>query len=133
MNMSEFVEMALKAILLPLLPLVTLYITRWIQAKIDLLTANTSANDKEFLNKYVELAESVMLKSVVFVNQTYVEALKKQGAFTAENQIEAFNLAKERVLSILTEETIEALTMMYGDYMQFIDTTIEELVNYQKG
>ena len=69
---------------------------------------------------------------VLATNQTYVEALKKEGSFTAEAQKEAFALTYDAVMSILTEEAKVYLANLYGDVTAYITAKIEAEVNKSK-
>ena len=132
MTKMELIEVLLKAVLIPVIPVITLYVSLLVKRKADLITAELEKSDKEYLHKYVDLAEDAILKGIVAVNQTYVELLKNGGAFTKENQVEAFSRAKDMVNNILTEDVKLALDLLYGDYNTYINITIEEMVNYAK-
>lgn len=88
--------------------------------------------NNETVSKYIDMANDAVASAVLFVSQTYVETLKKAGGFTKEKQIEAFNMAKERVLEILSETTISALNEVYGDLDKWLQAKIEEVVNINK-
>ena len=59
-------------------------------------------------------------------------ALKKDNAFTAEAQKEAFNLTYNAVMAILTDEAKEYLAEIYGDVAAYITNKIEAEVNISK-
>lgn len=82
--------------------------------------------NNEQLNKYMDMAADAVAQSVTYVAQTFVDTLKEQGAFTKEKQIEAFNLAKEKILEILGETVVNALNEAYGDFDTWITTKIEQ-------
>ena len=69
---------------------------------------------------------------VIATNQTYVEALKKENAFTTEAQKEAFKLTYDAVMSVLTDDAKTYLTSIYGDLTAYITTKIEAEVNLSK-
>jgi hypothetical protein len=54
--------------------------------------------DNEVLAKYIGMLTNTVTDCVIATNQTYVEALKKQGAFDAEAQKVAFDLTYKAVL-----------------------------------
>lgn len=83
--------------------------------------------DNETASKYIQMANEAVASSVVYVTQVFVETLKSQGAFTKEKQIEAFNMAKTRVIEILGETTIAALNEIYGDLDAWLNTQIERV------
>ena len=84
------------------------------------------------LDKYIDYAADIIKKSVIAVNQTFVEKLKEQNAFTSEKQKEAFELAKKKILSMLNEDAKKVLASIYGDLNTFIDSQIEATVNNLK-
>ena len=69
---------------------------------------------------------------VIATNQTYVEALKKAGAFDMEAQKTAFNMTKNAVLAILSDEAKRYLTNAVGDLNEYITQQIEAAVNVNK-
>jgi molecular chaperone GrpE (heat shock protein) len=81
--------------------------------------------DHEIAIKYIDMAYCATTKAVLATSQTFVEALKKEGAFTKEKQIEAFNMAKDMVLNILGETAITALNEIYGDFDTWLNAMIE--------
>ena len=82
-----------------------------------------------FFDKYVDYAADIIKKSVIAVNQTFVDKLKEQNAFTSEKQKEAFELAKKKILSMLNEDAKKVLASIYGDLNTFLDSQIEATVN----
>lgn len=115
--------------LIPLLGVLTAYIVKFIKAK------NTEIQDKiesDNIDKYVNMVAETIASCVIATNQTYVEALKKQNAFTAEAQKEAFQMTYDAVMAILTEEAKYYLAQIYGDVSAYITTKIEAEVNMSK-
>lgn len=66
--------------------------------------------------------------SVIYVNQTFVDQLKKDGKFDKENQKEAFSKALERVKINLTEESRKLLEEVYGDVDAWLTTQVEAII-----
>jgi hypothetical protein len=115
--------------LFPLLAILTSYLVKFIKMKSEDLKAKTK-NEK--INKYIDLLSNTISTCVIATNQTYVEALKKNNAFTKEAQQEAFELTYSAVLSVLNEEAKFYLTEIYGDLYSYIGTRIEAEVNKSK-
>ena len=69
---------------------------------------------------------------VIATNQTYVEALKKENAFTPEAQKIAFHKTYEAVMCILSDDAKEFLNELYGDAAAYLEARIEAEVNLQK-
>ena len=69
---------------------------------------------------------------VIATTQTYVDSLKKQGAFDAEAQKAAFKMTYEAVIKLLTDEATEYLNAAVGDLNLYITQKIEAEVNLNK-
>lgn len=129
MEVMNLLYQILDMCLFPLLAILTSYLVKFIQMKSEDLKAKTK-NEK--INKYIDLLSNTISTCVVATNQTYVEALKKNNAFTKEAQQEAFELTYSAVLSVLNEEAKFYLTEIYGDLYSYIGTRIEAEVNMSK-
>ena len=119
----------LEVCIIPLLGILTTYVVKYIRVKSKEITAKTE-NDKA--DKYIDMLAETISACVIATNQTYVEALKKQNAFTKEAQAEAFNMTYEAIMLILTEDAVDYLTQVYGDLSAYIGTQIEAAVNQNK-
>ena len=69
---------------------------------------------------------------VIATTQTYVDSLKKQGAFDVEAQKVAFTMTYESVVKLLTDEAAEYLSAAIGDLRLYITQKIEAEVNLNK-
>ena len=74
------------------------------------------------------MLQDTVTDCVLTTTQTYVEALKNKNAFDKEAQINAFNMTKQAVLAILTEDAKEYLTNALGDFDKYLETLIESQV-----
>lgn len=115
--------------IVPLLGILTAYIVSYIRAKINELT-EISQNDT--LDKYLKMLAETVSKCVIATNQTYVEALKKQGKFDAEAQKKAFTMTLNAVMNIMGKEAILYLNEACGDLSVYISNLIEAEVKAQK-
>ena len=88
--------------------------------------------DNELVTKYTDMLEQVIQQCVAATNQTFVEALKKQGAFDELAQKEAFAKTYNNVMSILNEECYDFLFMITADVEAYIVSKIEAEVNFAK-
>jgi hypothetical protein len=88
--------------------------------------------DDATLKKYMDMLTQTISDCVIATNQTYVESLKQQGKFDLEAQKEAFNLTKDAVLAILSEEAQTYLSTAVGDLNAYITKKIEAEVNLNK-
>lgn len=80
------------------------------------------------LNGYICDAINVVYSAVECTNQTFVDELKKEGKFTKEMQIEAFNRSKEMVLNLLSEAAKQAIIKSCGDLEAWVQIQIESAV-----
>jgi hypothetical protein len=119
----------LEVCIIPLLGILTAYVVKFINIK-SVEIQNKVENDNA--DKYIGMVADTVSACVIATNQTYVEALKKQNAFTAEAQKEAFNLTYNAVMAILTEEAKAYLAEIYGDVAAYITNKIEAEVNISK-
>lgn len=84
------------------------------------------------LARIISRVENIVSKTVILVNQTYVDALKVNGKFDKEAQKAAFEMCKERVLAMLNDESIKAIAETFGDFDEWIRTLIEAYVRDEK-
>lgn len=127
--MGQALQNILIAILLAAIPVITKELSDFLKAKAE--EAKNQGKLQE-LNKYIDYATNIVIDVVNSVSQTMVDSLKKDGAFTKEKQQEAFNKAKNEILSILTEESKTILTAAYGDLDKWLDNKIEATVKAEK-
>lgn len=119
----------LQVCVIPLLGVLTAYIVKYINVKsIEIQTGI----DNDMADKYIAMVADTVSACVIATNQTYVEALKKENAFTVEAQKEAFQLTYNAVMAILTDEAKEYLAEIYGDVSAYITNKIEAEVNISK-
>lgn len=126
----ELLEKIFELCVIPLLGILTTYIVAFIKAKITELTEK-SKNDT--LDKYLIMLGDTVSKCVMATNQTYVDALKAQGAFDGEAHEKAFKMTLEAVMNIMGEEAIKYLNEACGDLTAYIANMIEAEVKLQKG
>lgn len=119
----------LQVCVIPLLGVLTAYIVKFINVKSLEIQSNVS---NDMADKYIGMVAETISACVIATNQTYVEALKKQNAFTADAQKEAFNLTYNAVMAILTDDAKEYLAEIYGDVAAYITNKIEAEVNISK-
>ena len=119
----------LQVCVIPLLGVLTAYAIKFINFK-SLEIQNQVNND--LADKYIAMITDTISACVMATNQTYVEVLKKQNAFTAEAQKEAFNLTYNAIMSILTDDAKDYLAEIYGDVSTYITNKIEAEVNINK-
>lgn len=129
MDWLNLLYQILEVCIIPLLGILTAYFVKFINIKSSEIQ-NKVKNDNA--DKYIAMVADTVSACVIATNQTYVEALKKQNAFTAEAQKEAFKITYDAVMAILTDEAKTYLTEIYGDMSAYITTKIEAEVNMSK-
>ena len=125
----ELVAQIFEVCIIPLLGVLTAFFVKWVNAK----TAEISATrDNETEKKYINMLNDTITDCVIATTQTYVDSLKKQGAFDAEAQKVAFTMTYESVIKLLTDEATEYLNEAVGDLNLYITQKIEAEVNLNK-
>ena len=119
----------LEVCVIPLLGILTAYFVKFINVKSGEIQNKI---DNDTADKYVAMLADTISACVIATNQTYVEALKKENAFTAEAQKEAFELTYNAVMTVLTDDAKSYLTAIYGDLTTYITNKIEAEVNISK-
>ena len=115
--------------IIPFFGVLTMYIVNYIKAK---TTELKTTNSNEILVKYLDMLSTTVIECVIATNQTYVNSLKGQNAFTEEAQKIAFQKTYDAVIAILSDDSKEYLTNIYGDLSTFIMNMIEAEVNRNK-
>jgi hypothetical protein len=113
----------------PLLAVLTTYLVNYIKAKSNELVKDS---DNELEKKYMTMLADTITDCVLATNQTYVEALKNQNAFTKEAQEEAFKQTFDAVMAVLNDDAKAYLTNVYGDLTVYLTKKIEAEVNKSK-
>ena len=125
----ELVTQIFEVCIIPLLGVLTAFFVKWVNVKTAEI-ADTRKNETE--KKYLNMLNDTISDCVIATTQTYVEALKKQGAFDAEAQKVAFTMTYEAVVKLLTDEATEYLNEAVGDLNLYITQKIESEVNLNK-
>ena len=129
MNYVEMLTQIFQVCIVPLLGILTTFLVQLIKTKQAELVSKT---DSEINKKYMDMLTDTITKCVIATNQTYVDTLKDQNAFTKEAQEKAFIKTLSAVLTILSEDAKEYLNETLGDLNAYITTQIEAQVNANK-
>jgi hypothetical protein len=119
----------LEVCIIPLLGILTAYFVKWVNAKSAEIQHKV---ENDTADKYIAMLDDTICACVIATTQTYVDALKKDNAFTKEAQQEAFNLTYNAVMAVLTDEAKKYLTTIYGDLTAYITNKIEAEVQINK-
>ena len=126
---STILAIIFEICVIPLLGILTKWVCSYFNKKMKEL--EIKANNETFSKYFTMLADTIN-KCVSATNQTYVDTLKKEGKFDLEAQKTAFNMTKEAVLNILSEESLTYLKSILGDLDTYIDNLIEANVKLMK-
>lgn len=112
----------LQAVITVAVPIVATFLCRFLAAKKEELKAKTDNATAELL---LDEAYTAIATAVDYVNQTYVDALKKSQQFTVENQKEAFEMAKEAAISVMSTNAQLFIANTFGSFESWITQSIE--------
>ena len=132
MEFSEVLNYCLYIVLTVILPVVATYAVNLIKAKIKESTIIEEATKNENVSNLVKDALSDVMDAVLYVNQTFVDALKKKGEFTEEVWEEARKKAYDAALITISEESKKAINEVYGSFDKWLQLKIESSVNAAK-
>ena len=110
-------------------PFLTACLARYLRAKWQKTDAD--ASDAAEQSALAEIARAVS-DAVAMVSQTFVDSLKKSGAFDLDAQREALQKAIQAALDALSIETRSFVQTAYGDLESYLTTRIEAEVRAQK-
>lgn len=129
MDWTNVLAQVFELLVYPVLSITGIYLTYLISVKIKELKQK---NNSELSNKYLSMLQDTISAAVLATTQTYVETLKKQGAFDAEAQKVAFTKTYEAVMKVLTDEAVKYITMSVGDLETYVTNKIEAEVKLTK-
>lgn len=127
--MKEFLSSLLLAIIAAAVPVLTKYAVDYIKQAKERALASTDDIKKQGYIK--EIADAIS-DAVAATSQTYVDALKKAGAFTVEAQEEAARQALEACLASISPAARAFAEAAYGDLTAYLANKIEAEVRKQK-
>ena len=125
----EILEMLFRVVLIPALGILTAYAVKFLRAKSAELQQKV---ENDTADKYIAMIAATVEECVIATNQTYVEALKKEGKFDAEAQKAAFEKTLAAVLSILSDDAKDYIVNATGDLSVYLTNLIEASVSRNK-
>lgn len=121
----QFIQDIFEVCVIPLLGVITAYIIKYVNKK-------AAEIDDEKVKKYTDMLADIITECVLETSQVYVDSLKKQGKFDKEAQAEAFKQTYLKVMTILSEDAKQVLSVVYGDLYSYISASIEATVRESK-
>ena len=125
MNLNELLNSLLFALLTVAFPFVLNQIVPYIKV---LIKKQNIINDNTILSNALD----DVMDAVLYVNQIYVDALKKEGTFTEQAQSEAFKLAYNEAIKVMSEEAKEIISKTNESVDEWLYKQIEIAVNNAK-
>ena len=115
--------------IVPLLGLLTGYLIKFIQAKVNEAQAK---KDNELFTKYSNMLLETVTECVAATTETYVKQMKQAGSFGLEAQKEAFTMTYQSIMNILSADAKDYLNTAYGDFSAHVTEQIELAIKNQK-
>ncbi len=132
MTFNELINNLLFTILTISIPTVLPHIISFIKCQIEKSNVITELTKNENLNEVINTALSNVMDSVMYVNQIYTDSLKREGKFTEQAQKDAFNLAYNEAVKLISDEAKAVIEKTYGSFEEWIYLQIEVAVNNAK-
>lgn len=132
MELSEMLNYFLYVVLTVIMPVVAKYAVDLIKAKIKESNIIEEATKNENVSNLIKEALNNVMDAVLYVNQTFTDSLKKKGEFNEEAWEEAKKKAYNAALETISEESKNAVIMMYGSFDKWLQLKIESSVNLAK-
>lgn len=132
MEFNEMINNILYTVLTVITPVITYYLVSLVKSKIQESGIIKQLTENENLQKLVSDATDSVLDAVVYVNQIYVDALKKEGKFDENAQKEAFNRAYVESINMISDGSKKAIEQLYGAFDKWLQLKIETAVNVEK-
>lgn len=125
MNTEQILTAIIAAILLTLLAYAVMNGVAYLRSKVDEIENGT-------IRAIVQEAINSVEQAVLYVMQTYVDALKAAGNFDKAAQEEALLKAKEAARELISAEAQAIIEAAYGDFETWLNTKIEQTVRATK-
>ena len=109
---TETLNQIFQLFVIPILGILAAFVVEFLRVKSKEIINKL---DNDVAKKYTEMITNTIVDCVIATNQTYVEALKKQGKFDENAQKVAFEKTLNAVLGILSEEAKNYIKETTGD------------------
>lgn len=127
--MVDVLMVFLKLVIMVVVPIATSVLTFLLKTYLEeLINKNVQNETADALKKGL----NIILDSVNYVQQTYVDNLKKEDKFTAEAQSKALQSAKQRAIELMNTDVQSAIEASYGNLDTYVTTVIESLIKKNK-
>ena len=121
----EILMVLLKLVIMIVVPVATSVLTYLFKKYVEeLINKNVQGETAEALKHGLD----IITDSVNYVQQTYVDTLKKENKFSAEAQAEALEAAKNRAIELMNTDIQSAIESSYGNLDTYVTTIIESII-----
>lgn len=132
MEFTEMLNYILYIVLTVIMPVVAKYVVDLIKTKIRESNIIEETTKNENISNLIKDALENVMDAVLYVNQTFVDGLKNKGEFTEDAWEDAKTKAYNAALETISEESKNAIIMMYGSFDKWLQLKIESSVNIAK-
>lgn len=129
MNDMELFWQILPAVLTAVLPILCGFLCRLLKRLADRVTQNMK---DERVKALVGEIDAAVQSAVNYVNQTFVDELKKAGTFGEDPEYaeEAFRTAYETAIETISSDAMDWISETFGDVRKYLEVKIEESVQF---
>ena len=124
-EINVYVKTLLEGIAVPCVIFLMQIIVRFVTTYMNKLKEQQK---NEELNKYFDIVQDAIVKSVLTTNQVFVDNLKGQNLFDKEAQEEAYKQTRDNVLAIITDSQKALIESAVGDFEKWLKAQIEAQV-----
>lgn len=119
----------LPAVLVAVIPILSGFLCRLLKRLADEVVQNM---EDERVKVLVGEIDAAVQSAVNYVNQTFVDELKKAGTFGEDPQYakEAFRTAYETAIETISSDAMDWISETFGDVRKYLEVKIEESVQY---
>lgn len=129
MDWQSILETLIKVVLLPAIPIIVAAVVKFAKAKAEEAIAGSNST---IIRTTLSEATSAICTAVTYTAQTFVDDLKKAGTFDEAAKRAALATALSKTLILISTESKELLTSLYGNLEEWLTTKIEQQVKEQK-
>ena len=119
----------LPAVLVAVIPILSGFLCRLLKQLADEVVQNM---EDERVKVLVGEIDAAVQSAVNYVNQTFVDELKKAGTFGEDPQYaeEAFRTAYETAIETISSDAMDWISETFGDVRKYLEVKMEESVQY---
>lgn len=128
MKMELFWQI-LPAVLVAVIPILSGFLCRLLKRLADEVVQNM---EDERVKALVGEIDTAVQSAVNYVNQTFVDELKKAGTFGEDPEYaeEAFRTAYETAIETISSDAMNWISETFGDVRKYLEVKIEESVQF---